>query len=113
MKLSTMQQIFTVNIAKLILFADENDYGLTFGDAYRDPRLHGEFGEKKSYSAASSVHKVRLAVDFNLFYVGIYRTGTSDYRRLGEYWESLHPLNRWGGRWNDGNHFSMEYQGFK
>ncbi len=113
MKLSSMQQLFTVNIAKLILYAEEHDYGLTFSDAYRDPRVHGEFGEKKSYSAARSVHKVRLAVDFNLFYAGVFRTETSAHRKLGEYWESLHPLNRWGGRWNDGNHYSMEYQGSK
>lgn len=113
MKLSDQQIAFTLNIARLIDYAYSKGYGLTFGDAYRDARVHGEFGTKASYSAAKSVHKVRLAVDFNLFKGGIYRTETSAYTELGEYWESLHPLNRWGGRWQDGNHFSMEYQGAK
>jgi hypothetical protein len=27
---------------------------------------------------------------------------------LGEFWEGLHPLCRWGGRFNDGNHYSIE-----
>lgn len=113
MKLSEQQQLFTKLIAKLINYADEHGWGLTFGDAYRDARLFGEFGEKRAYSAANSVHKVRLAVDFNLFIEGRYRSDTAAYTKLGEYWESLHPLCRWGGRWQDGNHFSMEYQGFK
>lgn len=111
MKLSEQQRLFTRLIGKLIEYAYQNGLELTYGDAFRDSRYHGEFGEKKGYSAAYSVHKLRLAVDFNLFKAGIYRTDTPAYRELGEYWESLHPLCRWGGRFNDGNHFSMEWQG--
>jgi hypothetical protein len=34
------------------------------------------------------------------------------YRPAGEYWKSLHPLNRWGGDIpGDGNHFSMSPDG--
>ena len=111
--LGQKQRRFGRMVAALLNKALEMGYEYTFGDAYRDARVHGEFGTKASYSAAKSVHKVRLAVDFNLFKGGIYRTETSAYTELGEYWESLHPLNRWGGRWQDGNHFSMEYQGAK
>ncbi len=115
MSLSKTQQEFTTCIAKLILYANECGYGLTFGDAYRDTRVHGSFGEKKSYSAASSVHKVRLAVDLNLFVNGKYITdgSSAEYLMLGEYWEGLDKLARWGGRFKDANHFSFEYQGFK
>ena len=111
MTLGQRQRLFTQLISKLITFAYDNGYELTFGDAYRDPRVHGDVGSKKSYSSANSLHKQRLAVDFNLFKNGVYLTATNDHKALGEYWESLHPLCRWGGRFNDGNHYSLEYGG--
>lgn len=113
MSLSKTQREFTLCISKLISFAYEKGYELTFGDAFRDPRVHGEFKEKKSYSAAASVHKIRLAVDFNLFINNQYVTDSESYAELGEYWKSLHELARWGGDFSnpDGNHFSFTYWG--
>lgn len=37
---------------------------------------------------------------------GVYQPKTETYRELGEYWESLDPDCKWGGRWGDGNHMS-------
>ena len=111
MTLGQKQRKFTRMVAQLIDYAYENGYELTFGDAYRDPRLHGDVGVKKSYSSANSLHKSRLAVDFNLFKNGQYLTATEDHRALGEYWESIG--GSWGGRFNDGNHYSLEHQGRK
>lgn len=111
MSLGQLQRTFPPLVANLICKAYALGYEVTFGDAFRDPRVHGIVGEKKSYSSAKSVHKERLAIDLNLFRDGVYLTSTEDHRELGEYWESLHPLCRWGGRFNDGNHYSMEYQG--
>ena len=111
MTLGQKQRKFTRMIAQLIEYAYANGYELTFGDAYRDPRLHGEVGVKKSYSSANSLHKSRLAVDFNLFKNGQYLTTTEAHRPLGEYWESIGGA--WGGRFNDGNHYSLEHQGRK
>ena len=115
MKLSEKQQMFTSCIAQLIHFATSKGYGLTVGDAYRDPRVHGERGEKKSYSSANSCHKVRLAMDFNLFVNGIYISSGSHpaYKELGEFWENLNEFACWGGHFKDANHFSFEYQGSK
>lgn len=98
-------------LAKLILFAYDKGYELTFGDAFRDARVHGAFGQKLAYGAANSVHKLRLAVDLNLFKNGEYLTATEDYTELGEFWESIGGA--WGGRFNDGNHFSIEHEGRK
>lgn len=111
MTLGEKQRKFTRMIGQLIAYAYANDYELTFGDAYRDPRVHGDVGAKKSYSSASSNHKIRLAVDFNLFKGGQYMTRSEDYAELGTYWESLGGA--WGGRFNDGNHFSLEHGGRK
>lgn len=105
------QRRFTRMLADLIRFAYDNGYELTVGDAYRDPRLHGEMGVKKGYGHASSNHKQRLAMDFNLFKDGKFLTGTEDHRPLGEYWESIG--GSWGGRFNDGNHYSIEHNGVK
>ena len=113
MTLGQKQRAFTQMIARLIEFAYANGYELTFGDAYRDPRVHGAVGEKKSYSSASSLHKERLAVDFNLFRDGKFLARTDDHRQLGEYWESIGGA--WGGRFSspDGNHYSLEHNGRK
>ena len=103
MALSTKQQRFTRMIARLIIYAESLGYGLTFGDAYRDPRT--KYGHK------NSLHRKRLAVDFNLFKGNNYLTKTEDYLPLGEYWEKMG--GSWGGRFKDGNHFSLEHEGMK
>ncbi|MDP8268275.1 MAG: M15 family metallopeptidase [Candidatus Tenebribacter davisii] len=117
MSVSKKQREFTVCCAKLVLFADSKGYGLTTGDGYRDPRLHGEFGEDGGYGSKNSVHKKRLAQDYNLFIGDDYITDGDNpvYTELGEYWESLHEDARWGGRFKsvDSNHFSFELWGCK
>ena len=69
-----------------------------------------------------SNHKRKLAIDIDLFEIytnalgkkeALYLTDTEDHRKLGEFWEMLHPLCRWGGHWGDGNHYSIEHQGMK
>jgi hypothetical protein len=113
MTLGEKQRLLVQLIAKLIEFAYANGYQLTLGDAFRDPRVHGAMGIKLGYSHPSSNHKQRLAIDFNLFKDGVFLQNTEDHRPLGEYWESLNPLCRWGGRFNDGNHYSIEHDGIK
>ena len=98
-------------VSLLIQYAYEQGYELTLGDAYRDPRVHGAVGEKESYSSSRSLHKSRLAIDLNLFKDGKYLTSTEDHKPLGEFWESIGGT--WGGRFNDGNHYSMEHEGRK
>lgn len=109
--LGQKQRRFVKMVSKLIDFAYANGYELTFGDAYRDPRLHGEMGAKKGYGHSKSNHKIRLAVDFNLFKDGKFLTSSEDHKPLGEYWESIGGT--WGGRFNDGNHYSLEHNGTK
>lgn len=109
--LGDKQRVFTRMVADLILFAYDNGYELTLGDAYRDPRVHGSVGQKKSYSSSNSLHKSRLAIDLNLFKDGKFLSSTEDHSLLGEYWESIGGT--WGGRFKDGNHYSLEHQGRK
>lgn len=96
-------------IADLITYAYDLGYELTFGDAYRDPRAFGEVGEEGAYGHPKSNHKRRLAVDFNLFKDGVWLHDSADFRFLGEYWEQ--NGGAWGGRFGDGNHFSLKHDG--
>ena len=103
MSTGSKQRKFTRMVADLIIFAYDEGYELTFGDAYRDPRVE--------YGHAESLHRSRLAIDLNLFKDQVYLTATDDHTPLGEYWESIGGT--WGGRFNDGNHYSLENNGMK
>jgi len=105
------QRLFSRLIAELIIWAYEQGYEVSVGDAYRDPRAFGEVGVSKGYGRARSNHKSRLAMDLNLFKDGKYLDKTEDHGPVGAKWESMHPLCRWGGRFNDGNHYSLEHEG--
>lgn len=112
MTLSEKQSLFTVMIAQLILWANDHGYRLTFGEAYRTPE-QAKLNAKSGKGISNSLHTQRLAVDFNLFINGQYKTDTPSYKPLGEYWESIGGT--WGGRFSrpDGNHFSLEHNGVK
>lgn len=106
MTLREKQSKFCHMVAVLILYAESLGYEVTFGDAYRDPRV--------TYGHPNSLHKSRLAIDLNLFKDGRYLTSTDDHLPLGEYWERIG--GSWGGRFSptpDGNHYSLSHGGMK
>jgi hypothetical protein len=74
---------------------------------------HALINNGKHNGIRRTAHGNRMAVDLNAFKNGIYLTKTEQWQELGEYWESLHPLCRWGGRFGDGNHLSIEHDGIK
>lgn len=112
MTLREKQSTFVALTAQLILEANRRGYELTYGEAYRTPE-QAALNAKKGIGIKNSLHTIRLAVDFNLFKDGKFLSNTSDHELLGQYWESLHPLTRWGGRFGDGNHYSLEHEGRK
>jgi hypothetical protein len=100
MTLRQKQSKFVEMVARLIDFAYGHGYELTFGDAYA---TNGHMPQ--------SNHYIRLAIDLNLFQDGIFLTSTEAHKPLGEYWESIGGA--WGGRFQDGNHYSLEHEGRK
>lgn len=113
MKLSESQRRFAALTPLLYLYIQDQGYEWTYGDAFRDPRVHGEFGAKGGYGRWTSNHKRRLAVDVNLFKDGKFLRTSEDHRIFGEFWESLDPKCRWGGRFNDGNHYEYIHEGWR
>ena len=112
MTLGEKQRRFTECIGKLITWAYDNGFELTFGDAYRSPE-QAAANAAAGTGISKSVHTVRLAVDFNLFVDGAFQQTTDAHRPLGEYWKTLDPEARWGGDFTkpDGNHYSFTHEG--
>ena len=129
MKLSHHQQIFTQNIALLILKANSLGINLTMGEAYRTMEqqelyYHGKSVRVEDYrlelisvnkrtQTMQSNHLKRLAIDFNFFIKGVLTYTDPLVVVLGKYWESLDPLNRWGGHFKnfyDAPHFERNVQ---
>jgi hypothetical protein len=104
------QALFARLVGTLLVHAAEQGYEVTLGEAYRPPELVALYARDGRGSAAS-VHPDRLAIDLNLFRDGVFQPTTEAHRPLGEWWESQHPLCRWGGRFQkpDGNHYSLGY----
>lgn len=139
--LGMKQKLFTELVGKLIAYVYSQGYQLSQGEATRsdeqaminalgfegrtalcqylekDPRFHGLAlaidNNGKANGILMSNHRLSLAQDFNLFKDGKYLDKTEDWLFFGEWWEKLHPLCRWGGRFKDGNHFSLEHEGRK
>ena len=103
MTLGQKQEKFAKMIAELILWACDQGYRIRLGHAMRCQNCKA--------GREVSLHKIKLAADLNLFKDGKYLTATEDHRPLGEKWESMG--GSWGGRFNDGNHYSIEHDGRK
>jgi hypothetical protein len=96
MSLREQQSEFARMVPRLIDKAFELGFDITLGDCFRDERCR--------YGSSKSFHRKRLAIDLNLFRDGKYLTDTEDHRPLGEWLESVGGT--WGGRFEDGNHYS-------
>jgi len=104
------QMIFTGLLVELLDHALELGFGVTLGETYR-PDETVELYALQGRGSRASLHPLRLAIDLHLFRDGVYLTRTEDHRELGEWWEERNALCRWGGRFGDGNHYSLQWEG--
>ena len=102
MTLRELQSLLLKLLPRLIDKIYESGYEVTGGDLWSKPKY-------KAHKVNSN-HYIRLAIDLNLFKDGEYLQDTTAHKPFGEYWESLDPLCRWGGRYKDGNHYSLIYK---
>lgn len=103
------QAAFLLDVGKLVQKATEMGFTVTGGELYRTPeqqQLHVTAGRSQTMN---SLHLSRQAVDLNFFVGGKLVWDKVTLAPLGAYWESLHPLNSWGGNGRklvDTPHFS-------
>lgn len=101
---------FTEGIRQLLNFGHDKGYIIALGEG-------ADFITKKDPTTdhmQGSLHTLGLAQDISLYDDdGNYLTKTEDYTELGAYWESLDLEFAWGGRFGDGNHFSLKFGGRK
>jgi hypothetical protein len=90
-------------VALLILHAEQLGYEVTLGDAFRGPNV--------KRGLKNSLHRLKLAIDLNLFRDGRYLKSTQAHKPLGLYWESIGGT--WGGHFDDGNHYSLKHKGVR
>lgn len=106
MKLSDHQAAFTADAARLIMYANaQPGHRVRLREVTRPgllQRLYVKLG--KSWTM-NSWHLESLAFDLLLDIYGKWQKETEAYRVLGVFWEDLSAYNRWGGRFEDGNHF--------
>lgn len=115
MTLREKQSAFAELVARLIAQALVMGYQVTLGEVYRSPE-EAERQAKEGNGIKDSLHTLRLAIDLNLFRNGVYLGASEAYQPLGEWWErmSVNDLQCcWGGRFGDGNHFSVSHGGRK
>ena len=111
MTLGNKQELFMRLLPPLINKAHELGFEIRGGDLFRDSRVHGEYGDKQGYGHKRSCHKLKLAIDLNLMKDNKLVTTTEGHKELGEWWEQQNEYCRWGGRFNDGNHYSLTHWG--
>lgn len=109
MTLHERQSTFALNVSRLIKYIYDNGYTCSLGEAFRTAE-QAEIYAKEGKGIKDSLHCQRLAIDINIFSPsGEYLSQTCDYKLFGTFWETLNPLNKWGGSFSraDGNHFEM------
>ena len=97
LSLRSQQSEFARKVALLVLFAYEQGYEVTLGDAQSLP--------SHNRHRRGSFHFKQLAIDLNLFKDGVYLKSTKSHEPLGIFWESIG--GSWGGHFEDGNHYSL------
>lgn len=103
--------LFSEWFARLILHAIELGYEVAIDEVTE--RITEK--DPTSDHMKLSLHHDGLAGDLNLYKSGVYLLTTEDHRELGEWWEEQGRILRipltWGGRFNDGNHYSLSWKG--
>ncbi len=101
--LGDKQSKFTLMTGQLIIKAYDLGYELSYGDAYRDSRC--------PYGHIKSLHRERLAVDFNIKKDGVLLEGEEadkGHNELHDFWDSEGGSRRIEG---DLGHYSLSHYG--
>lgn len=105
MSLVSEQSSFLLDMSKLIQFADKQGFVVTGGELERRPEMQEIYFKTGRSKTMNSRHLKRCAVDLFFFKKNGDGSHSLTYdidalKPIGQYWESLNPLNSWGGNWS-------------
>jgi hypothetical protein len=105
MGLVEKQAEFLDHVTKLLAKANKLGFVVTGGELHRTVEQQKLYIEQGRSQTMNSKHLMRLAIDLNFFKKktdgGLELTyKVEELKPIGDYWESLHPNNNWGGNWN-------------
>lgn len=100
MSLVNEQAAFLLDVCELVKFATNQGFQVTGGELFRTPEQQQIYLKTGRSKTMQSNHLKRLAIDLNFI-----RDGQLCYDKLalepiGQFWEGLHPKNRWGGHFS-------------
>ena len=108
-----IQNEFLGHLADLIKHIQASGYIVTGGELWRTKEQQQVYVLTGKSRTMDSMHLKRLAIDLNFFEVMPDGTPKLTWKKMdikpfGDYWEGLHPDNRWGGNFKtllDTGHF--------
>lgn len=108
MTTSKDQAAFLSDVCKLVPFASSRGWRVTEGEFKRTPEQQAIYFKAGLSMTMNSRHLVGMAADLNFIresdglYIGALKptAAINQLKEIGEYWEALSPLNRWGGNFD-------------
>ena len=95
MKLGDHQERFSEDLCQLLTYAMSHGHKVRMGEVQRTEEQQVLYVKTGRSKTMSSMHLKKCAADLHFF-----KDGVLCYpKELGEFWESLDPLNQWGGNW--------------
>lgn len=110
MTIRDKQILFGQLFPLLIIHAQQLGFQVVIGQVWRSSKESRQM-VADGKGIHPSLHEHCLAGHLELFDDDEYVTSTDTHRPLGEWWEKQHELCRWGGRFGDGNHYSIAHGG--
>lgn len=115
MTLLEKQFLFARLVPRLLDKAHEMGFNVTIAEVER-PDYTAKKYKELGIGSENSLHRLKLAIDLNLYIGNRWLTKTEDHAALGKFWESLSTPEyqcTWGGQWGDGNHYSIRHQNMR
>lgn len=97
MTISEEQAAFLLDACKLIQYATSLGWNVTGGELFRTSAQQEIYFKQGKTKTMNSNHLRRLAIDLNFLKNGQPCWDKEQLAEIGKYWESLSPVNRWGG----------------
>jgi hypothetical protein len=95
MRLGQHQEEFSKDLVALMFYAMMKGYGVRIGEVFRTKEQQKIYVANGKSETLNSMHLKKCAADLHFT-----KDGKLVYpKELGAFWESLDPLNVWGGNW--------------